>query len=140
MIELADELSADPCPECPDVSGIRASWNAAGSLIEVSYKLMTRCMQVTMHFRLESFDDTRNASLVKSGMRDAILILNEFNGERIDREETYWVEIVTYNGDVHTFFADPVEVQPWEESSLVLPSRVMMLQVNHGLIEFWLVT
>ena len=118
-IELADELSADPCPECPDVSGIRASWNAAGSLIEVSWDNVDDPMYASYYafVSLESFDDTRNASLVKSGMRDTILILNEFNGEMIDREETYWVEIVTYNGDVHTFFADPVEVQPWEESS-----------------------
>ena len=67
------------------------------------------------------------------------MILNEFNGEMID-EETYWVEIVTYNGEVHTFFADPVEFNPGKNLALVLPSRVMMLQVNPGLIEFWLVT
>ena len=118
-IELADELSADPCPECPDVSGIRASWNAAGSLIEVSWDNAEDPMYASYYafVSLESFDDTRNASLVKSGMRDTILILNEFNGEMIDREETYWIEIVTYNGEVHTFYADPVEVPPWEESN-----------------------
>ena len=28
----------------------------------------------------------------------------------IDHDETYWIEIVTYNGQVHTYYADPVEV------------------------------
>ena len=118
-IELSDELSADPCPECPDVSGLRASWNAAGSLIEVNWDNVEDPKYASYYafVSLDTFDDTRNATLVKSGMRDTILILNEFNGEMIDREERYWIEIVTWNGQVHTYHADPIEVSPWEESS-----------------------
>jgi hypothetical protein len=118
-IEIADELSADPCPECPDVSGIRASWNAAGSLIEVNWDASDDPMYSTYHayVSLEAFIDTRNATLFKEGMRDTILIINEFDDAALAREETYWIEIVTFNGDVHTFHADPVEVPPWSESS-----------------------
>ena len=118
-IELSDELSADPCPECPDVSGMRASWNAAGSLIEVNWDNAEDPMYSTYYAYVStgSFDDTRNATLVKAGMRDNILILNEFEGEPVDREATYWIEIVTWNGQVHTYHADPTEVLPWEESS-----------------------
>jgi hypothetical protein len=50
-------------------------------------------------------------------MRDTILIINEFDDAALAREETYWIEIVTFNGDVHTFHADPVEIPPWSESS-----------------------
>ena len=118
-IELSDELSADPCPECPDVSGMRANWNAAGSLIEVNWDNTEDPMYGSFYAYVstESFDDTRNATLVKAGMRDTILILNEFDGEPVDREATYWIEIVTWNGQVHTYHADPTEVLPWEESS-----------------------
>ena len=118
-IELSDELSADPCPECPDVSGIRANWNAAGSLIEVNWDNEEDPIYANYYafVSLVPFDDTRDATLVKSGIRDTILILNEFNGSMIDRDETYWIEIVTYNGQVHTYYADPVEVLPWKESN-----------------------
>ena len=118
-IELSDELSADPCPECPDVSGIRANWNAAGSLIEVNWDNEEDPIYANYYafVSLDPFDDTRDATLVKSGIRDTILILNEFNGSMIDRDETYWIEIVTYNGQVHTYYADPVEVLPWKESN-----------------------
>merc|ERR1739841_322620 len=75
-IELSDELSADPCPECPDVSGMRANWNAAGSLIEVNWDNTEDPMYGSFYAYVstESFDDTRNATLVKAGMRDTILI------------------------------------------------------------------
>ena len=118
-IELSDELSADPCPECPDVSGMRANWNAAGSLIEVNWDNVEDPMYGSYYAYVSTqpFDDTRNATLVKAGMRDTILILNEFDGEPVDREATYWLEIVTWNGQVHTYHADPTEVLPWEESS-----------------------
>jgi len=98
---------------------MRASWNAAGSLIEVNWDNVEDPMYSTYYAYVstEPFDDTRNATLVKAGMRDTILILNEFNEEPVDREATYWVEIVTWNGQVHTYHADPTEVPPWEESS-----------------------
>ena len=118
-IELTDEQSSDPCPECPDVSGIRANWDAAGMLIEITWDNAEDPFYSTYYAFVSnnSFDDTRNATLVKSGMRDTILILSEFEDNALIREETYWIEIVTYNGDVHTFHADPIEIPPWSEDS-----------------------
>lgn len=118
-IELKDELSADPCPECPDVSGIRANWNSAGTLIEVTWDASDNPLYGTYHAYVseDSFDDTRNATLVKAGMRDTILILNEFEDAPLLREETYWIEIVTFDGEIHTFYADPIEIPPWSEAT-----------------------
>ena len=117
-IELSDELSADPCPECPDVSGIRANWNSAGTLIEVTWDASEDNFYNTYYAYVSrsTFDDTRNATLVKSEMRDTILILHEFEESPLVREETYWIELVTYNGEVHTFHADPIEILPWSET------------------------
>ena len=92
--------------ECYRVS-IEVSWDNVDDPMYTSYYAFVS---------LDSFDDTET-SLVKSGIRDTILILNEFNGEMIVVKIPIGLNC-NYN-EVHTFYADPVEV-PRKNLALVL--------------------
>ena len=65
-IALRDELGLDPCPACPDVAGLTAAWNPAGSRIMLSWSESADDDIVGYHVYVSTsaFSDVRDAAVV----------------------------------------------------------------------------
>ena len=120
MISLVDENSLDPGLHLPEITGIRANWNPSGDHVEIRWDA-AKDPQVESYWVFvgkEPFERTTDSVLV--GAFDdptTMMILTDIEGEKLDSAATHWLAVVAYDGEVHRFAVDPLEVRPWSESS-----------------------
>jgi len=118
-IALVDENSLDPGLHLDEVTGVRGYWDSAGTKIDVTWDLSSdpQVESYRVFISLDPFEDTRNASQIGGDIEGTLLILNDFNGEPLNNEQSYWAVVVGYDGEVHRLAVDPLEILPWSESS-----------------------
>ncbi len=124
-IVLTDELGLDPCPACPDVSGLTAAWNPSGSRIVLNWAESDNPEVIGYHVfaSLIPFNDVRDASIVALDRTTTEFGFDLIDEQALDRDTNHYVEVVAYDGEKFTYRASPVLVLPWTEQAGPLDSQ-----------------
>jgi len=120
MISLVDENSLDPGLHLAEITGIRANWNPSGDHVEIRWDDSNdpQIESYLVFISLEPFEIASEATRV--GLIEdptTIMILRDIEGEPVNNAATHWLAIVGFDGEVHRFAVDPLEVRPWSEAS-----------------------
>ena len=118
-IVLRDELGLDPCPACPDVAGLTAAWNPAGSRIMLSWSESADDDIVGYHVYVSTsaFSDVRDAAVVALDRASTELSFDNIDSEPLNRTLNHYVEVVSFDGEKFTYRASPVMVPPWVDQT-----------------------
>ena len=124
-IVLTDELGLDPCPACPDVTGLTAAWNPSGSRIVLNWAESDNPEVIGYHVfaSLTPFNDVRDASVIALDRTTTEFGFDLIDDQALDRDTNHYVEVVAYDGEKFTYRASPVLVLPWTEQSGPLDSQ-----------------
>ena len=126
-IALINENILDPGLHIPEIGGIIAYWDSSGSRIQIEWDSKNNPIIDSYYIFMSStpFEDTRDAdtsqfvSIEYSSYSWKSDISENIDGNEysLDNENSYWIAIVGFDGEVHRLAVDPLEVQPWSESA-----------------------
>ena len=126
-IALINENILDPGLHIPKIGGVIAYWDSAGSRIQIEWDQKNDPIIESYYIYLSStpFEDTRDAdtsqlvSKLYSSYSWKSDVSQNIDGNEysLDNENTYWIAIVGFDGEVHRLAVNPLEVQPWSESA-----------------------
>ena len=125
-IILTDELGLDPCPACPDVSGLSAYWNPSGSRIVLEWSESSDQNVIGYHVYAAKtpFSDVRDASVIALDRTVTQFGFDSMDDRPLNRTINHYVEVVAYDGEKFTYRASPVMVLPWTEQLGSIDSEV----------------
>ena len=126
-IALINENILDPGLHIPEIGGIIAYWDSSGTRIQIEWDDKNNPIIESYYIYLSStpFEDTRDADtsqvvpIIYSSYTWRSDISENIDGNEypLNNENTYWIAIVGFDGEVHRFAVNPLEVQPWSESA-----------------------
>ena len=124
-IALINENILDPGLHIPEIGGIIAYWDSTGTRIQIEWDDKNDPVIESYYIFLSStpFEDTRDADTSQNVVEPYSSYTWQANPSEtgnqysLSNENSYWIAIVGFDGEVHRLAVDPLEIQPWSESA-----------------------
>ena len=124
-IALINENILDPGLHIPEIGGIIAYWDSTGTKIQIEWDDKNDPSIESYYIFLSStpFEDTRDADTSQNVAKPYSSYTWQAtpsetgNQYPLNNENSYWIAIVGFDGEVHRLAVDPLEIQPWSESA-----------------------
>ena len=124
-IALINENILDPGLHIPEIGGIIAYWDSTGTKIQIEWDDKNDPSIESYYIFLSStpFEDTRDADTSQNVAKPYSSYTWQAtpsetgNQYPVNNENSYWIAIVGFDGEVHRLAVDPLEIQPWSESA-----------------------
>ena len=124
-IALINENILDPGLHIPEIGGVIAYWDSTGTKIQIEWDDKNDPTIESYYIFLSStpFEDTRDADTSQNVAKPyssytwQAVPSETGNQYSLSNENSYWIAIVGFDGEVHRLAVDPLEIQPWSESA-----------------------
>ena len=111
-----DDSQTDPGLHIPEVAGVKAKWTNDGTGIVVSWDASDD-PQVRSYFIFISetpYEDIRYASLAEDRLQSTRFQLGQSIEENYTNNQSWYVAVVAFDGEVHRFGVNPYHLLPYE--------------------------
>ncbi len=111
-----DDSLTDPGLHLPEVTGVKAKWTDDGEGIIVSWEASDD-PQVRSYFIFISespYEDIRSAIMAEDRLQSTRFQLGQTIDENYSNNQSWYIGVVAFDGDVHRFGVDPYHLLPYE--------------------------